>query len=153
MTKMKKERYLQELQRDEAFHARVYAKLLERSYSGRYGSTLKKLRDLEVKHAQQLEHLLEYDGIPMLPPDRRIAETIERISSRIFGVTFAIKFMEYNKLVVNRKLQEGLRKFSFTAKEKEVLNKLSKEEEIEDKLISPRNTQPHQIQREAILSQ
>ncbi|MEM3199291.1 MAG: VIT1/CCC1 transporter family protein [Candidatus Micrarchaeaceae archaeon] len=131
---MKKERYLQELQRDEAFHARIYARLLEKNSLGNYHIILKKLRDLEVKHANQLKLLLKREGIAVLPSDRKRIELAERTLSMLFGISFAIKFMEYNKLVVTKKLQKVLKKFDFNTLESEALAKLSKEEDIEDKL-------------------
>jgi VIT1/CCC1 family predicted Fe2+/Mn2+ transporter len=133
---MNKKRYLQELQRDEAFHAMAYSKLASQNCNAKYKDTLEVLYSMETRHSQILEDLLKNEGMDKLPEDRYFERALIRLSIKILGITFTIRFMEHNKLITHKKLMKAYSKYRFTTNEKEVLRIMSKEEQMEDKLNS-----------------
>ncbi len=132
----KKERYLQRLQQDEAFHASVYRLLSKLSVNSRFKKEIEELSKLEAYHSLLLSNLLHKMGYKKPKEDKKLARLITFASIKILGLPFAIKLMEYNKLLLNKRLKKAMQALNFSKPEKDTLRKLAKGEESEDKLTN-----------------
>ncbi len=132
----KKERYLQRLQQDEAFHANVYLMLYKLSASSRFKKETKELFKLESYHSSLLAELMHKMGYKKLKEDKKLSMLITLASVKILGLPFAIKLMEYNKQLLNKKLSKVMHTFNFNKVEKAALRKLAKGEESESRITN-----------------
>ncbi|MEM3227521.1 MAG: VIT1/CCC1 transporter family protein [Candidatus Micrarchaeaceae archaeon] len=126
-----KEQYLQNLQRDEELHSKVY-KQLESGERGEIKRTLLKLYTIEHGHSEILKKLLRMNKYAIKERDDFLRILLIRLSRKLFGIAFTIKFMEYNKLITNSKLTAAIRKFSFSSQELALLKTMEKGEKAED---------------------
>ncbi|MEM0148975.1 MAG: VIT1/CCC1 transporter family protein [Candidatus Micrarchaeaceae archaeon] len=128
-------KYLQNLQADEALHAEVYKRLAASTKGNAKAKTvLEKLYRIEKGHAALLQKLLVMNGGNAKGGISRISLFGVMLARKLLGFTFAIKLMEYNKLLINERFRNALRSFRFNANERSLLGTLEKGEKVEDML-------------------
>jgi len=129
-----KEKYIQSLQQDEELHSQIYHRLWHNEKSHEVRRTLLQLYKIERAHSSTLERLLRIDGFAVRKRNNSLHIFFILLSQKLLGTAFTIKFMEYNKLITNKKLDAALKKFKFSAKEKALLRIMEKGERVEDVL-------------------
>ncbi|MEM0159772.1 MAG: VIT1/CCC1 transporter family protein [Candidatus Micrarchaeaceae archaeon] len=129
-----KEKYLQRLQADEALHAEVYRRLAASDRNAKSKAVLEKLYRIEKDHAVLLQRILAMNGYEKRGRISSISLFAISAARKFLGFTFAIKLMEYNKLLINKRFRDALRSFKFDARERLMLSRLEKGEKVEEML-------------------
>ncbi len=129
-----KEEYLQSLQQDEELHSQVYRTLERDEKNKKIRSTLAQLHAIEKGHSEILQKLLRIGGFKIRERNNFLRILLISISRKLFGIAFTIKFMEYNKLITDKKLTIAMRRFKFSRNEESLLRLMEKGEHVEDVL-------------------
>jgi VIT1/CCC1 family predicted Fe2+/Mn2+ transporter len=128
--------YLTDLHNDEALHAQVYQYLSGVEKNAKAKETLLKLYRIETSHSSILQRVLQLNNYKARPRHNTLHLLFLKFLRIIFGITFAIKFMEYDKLLTHEKLGKAHEKFRFSQDEKRLLDVMEKGERVEDILAN-----------------
>lgn len=133
-----KEKVLLALYNEELLHRSIYQKFAESERNRRTSTMMSKLVGLEKRHAELWGKLLDMNNMERTEYNQSFRTSFVMLSKAIFGTAVTIKIIEHMEESTHEKLNRMLG--SFSKKEREIIEQVSKNEEeeeapIEDEIV------------------